>query len=253
MEALIDAVSLPGKFSNIAGTISDGSHIMDQFAEAVGDLMDTNARRGGSLPRDTQWRMPSRNALDQLKTVEDLNSAAEDLSGQFDNITSNMESAIKEILYNAGWTPEDLDSFCILGLLPRIIRSSLMTFMELHMHFQKVAIKNPTHWDEVGKEHVLHHARALGRIRRFALMRSQLVLQVHTYLRDQKSKGFMDVKLLGSLMMKWQGLALGRPPLAVAQLPSNGTVLTTIHPYTRAMQRSALLASSKPKRRNGWH
>jgi hypothetical protein len=217
MEASIDVVSLPGKFSNIAGTSSDGSHIMDQFAEAVGGMTDTNTRCGGSLPRDTQWRMPSRNALDQLKTVEELNSAAEELSGKFDNVTNNMESATKEILYNDGWTPEDADSFCISGLLPCIIRSSLMTFMELHMHFQKLAIKYPTHWDKVGKEHALHHARALGRICRFALTRSQLVLQVYMYLRDQKSKGFMDVKLLGSLRMKCQGLALGRLP------PGGGT------------------------------
>jgi hypothetical protein len=112
MEALLDVVSLPGKFSNITGTTSDGWYIMDQPAEAIGNMTNTNARCGGSLPRDTQWCMPSRNALDQLKTVEDLNSAAEELSGQFDNVTSKIQSAIKEILYNARWTPED---FCIMG------------------------------------------------------------------------------------------------------------------------------------------
>jgi hypothetical protein len=211
MEASIDVVSLPGKFTT-AGTTVDGSNIMDQFAEALGDMTDVNARRGSSLPRDTQWRMPTRNALDKLLTVEDLNLASEELTGQFDNVTNNMESAIKEILYNAGWTPEDAESFCVSGLLPRIIRSSLLAFMELHMHFQILAIQHPAHWDEVGKEHVMHHARALGRIRRFALTRSQLVLQVYVYLRDQKSKNFMDIKLLGSLTMKWHGLTLNRLP-----------------------------------------
>jgi hypothetical protein len=156
--------------------------------------------------------MPTRNALDKLQTVEDLNLADEELSGKFDNVTNNMESAIKEIMYNAGWTPEDAESFCISGLLPRIIHFSLTAFMELHMHFQRLAIQHPAHWDEVGKEHVMHHAGALGRIRRFALTQSQLVLQVYTYLRDQKSKNFMDIKLLGSLAMKWHGLALNRPP-----------------------------------------
>jgi hypothetical protein len=216
MEASINVVSLPGKFT-MSGTTSDGSHIMDQFAEAVGDMTDATARRSGSLPRDTQWRLPTRNALDNLKTVNDLNVAAEELSGQFDNVTSNMESAVKAILYNAGWTPEDSDSYCISGLLPRIVRSSLMVFMEMHMHFQRLAIKHPAHWDEVGREHVLHHAKALGRIRRFALTRSQLVLQVYTYLRGQKAKSFMDVKLLGSLTLKWHGLALSRLP------PGGGT------------------------------
>jgi hypothetical protein len=114
--------------------------------------------------------------------VDDLNSAAEELSGQFDNNNSNMDSALKAILYNTGWTAEDLVSFCISGLLPRIIFACLMAFMELHLHFQQLAIKHPTHWDEVGKEQVLHHARALGRIRCFALTWSQLVLQVYKCL-----------------------------------------------------------------------
>jgi hypothetical protein len=211
MEAAVDVVSLPGKFST-AGTTVDGSSIMDQFAEAVGDMTDVNARRGGSLPRDTQWRMPTRNALDKLLTVEDLHQASEELSGQLENVNSNMESAIKEILYNAGWTPEDADSFCVSGLLPRIVCFSLAAFTELHLNFQRLAIEYPSHWDEVGKEHVMHHARALGRIRRFALTRSQLILQVYTYLRDQKSKNFMDIKLLGALTMKWHSLALNRLP-----------------------------------------
>jgi hypothetical protein len=144
MEASIDVVSLPGKFT-MSGTRSDGSHIMDQFAEAVGNMTDATARRSGSLPRATQWRLRTRNALDNLNTVNDLNRAAEELSAQFDNVTSNMESAVKKILYNAGWTPEDSDSYYISGLLPRIMHSSLMIFMEMHMHFQRLTIKHPTH------------------------------------------------------------------------------------------------------------
>jgi hypothetical protein len=188
MEASIDVVSLHGKFQTTAGITSDGSHIMNQFAEAVGDMTDTNARRGGSLPRDTQWRLSSRNAQDQLKTVDDLNSAAEELSGQFDNITSNMDSALKEILYNAGWTAEDSVSFCILGLLPRIIRASLTAFTELHLHFQQLESLNIPLIRMRGKEQVLHHARALGWIRCFALTRSQLVLQVYMYLRTRNPR-----------------------------------------------------------------
>jgi hypothetical protein len=159
--------------------------------------------------------LSSRNALDQLKTVDDLNSAAEEVSGQFDNVTSSMDSALKEILYNAGWTAEDSVLFCISGLLPRIIRASLMAVMELHLHFQQLAIKHPTHWDEVGKEQVLHNVR--GPLDRTVTSPLRGASLPYTYLRDQKSKSFMDVKLLGSLLMKWQGLALNRLP------PGGGT------------------------------
>jgi hypothetical protein len=117
---------------------------MDQFVEAVGDMTDTNVRHGGSLVRDTQWRLLTRNALDKIKTVNDLNSAAEELSGQFDNVTNNMNYAFKEILYKAEWSPNDSDSYCMPGLLSGLIRSSLMLFLEMHMHFQKLAIKHNT-------------------------------------------------------------------------------------------------------------
>ena len=88
MEASIDVVSLTSKFT-MSGTTSDGSHIINQFAEAVGDMTDATARRSGSLPQDTQWRLPTRNALDNLKTVNDLNVAAEELYAQFDNVMSD--------------------------------------------------------------------------------------------------------------------------------------------------------------------
>jgi hypothetical protein len=126
IEAFIDVVSLPDKFTTAGTTHTvDGSNIMDQFTEAVGDMTDGNARCGGSLPRDTQWCLHTCNALDKLLTVEDLNLASEELSRQFDNVINNMESAIKEICYNTGWTPEDAESFCVSGLLPHIIRLSL--------------------------------------------------------------------------------------------------------------------------------
>jgi hypothetical protein len=55
METSIDVSSLPGKFTSI-NTV-DGAQMMDQFAQAVGDMTDNQARRAGSLARDTQWRM----------------------------------------------------------------------------------------------------------------------------------------------------------------------------------------------------
>ena len=61
MKTAVDVVSLPGKFAAglNAVAVADGSLIMDQFAEAVGNLTDANARRYGGLPRDSQWRLIS--------------------------------------------------------------------------------------------------------------------------------------------------------------------------------------------------
>jgi hypothetical protein len=182
--------------------------MMDQFAQAVGDMTNNQARRAGSLARDTQWRMQARNALERIKTVEDLNEAAKELSSQTVNVLTNMDSAMKEILFNVGWTSQDAEAYCMSGLLPRLMRQSLQTFYKLHVHFQNLAIAHYANWKDVGKEHVLHHSLALMRIRRFALTCNQMVLKTYTYLRDAKSKGFLDIKLLGALTIKWQSLAL---------------------------------------------
>jgi hypothetical protein len=186
---IMETSSLPGKFTlnNSVG----GAQMMDQFAQAVGDMTANQAQQVGSLTRDTQWRMQAWNALDKIKTVDDLNEAAEELSSQTDNVLTNMDSAIKEILFNVGWTAQDANAYCMSGLLPRLMQQSLQTFYELHVHFQKLAIANHANWKDVGKEHVVHNALALMRIRRFALTCNQMVLQTCTYLRDAKSKGFL--------------------------------------------------------------
>jgi hypothetical protein len=152
--------------------------------------------------------MQARSALEKIKTVEDLNEAAEELSSQTENVLANMDSAIKEILFIVGWTSQDAEAYCMSGLLPELMRQSLQTFYELHVHFQKLAITHYANWKDVGKEHVLHHSLALMWIRWFALTRNQIVQQTYAYLRDAKSKGFLDIKLLGALAIKWHSLAL---------------------------------------------
>jgi hypothetical protein len=215
METATDVVALPGK---LGGT--DASFVWDQFAGAVCDLTDLGSRRAGNQPRDTQWKIMSRNALDKIKTIDDLSASTEELSGQRDKVLSNMEAAMREVLFNAGWTKEDADVYCEAGLLPRIIRRSMTIYYELHIHFQTVAMMNPEAWEDCGKMHVDHHAKQLRQIRMYAARRSQMILQTYTYLRDAKAKGFQDIKLLGAITQKLQDVAFKnlavtpRPPKA---------------------------------------
>jgi hypothetical protein len=130
MENVVNVVSLPGKF-NSANTAAEGSLIFDQFAEAVGDLTDSSARRVSAQPRDLQWRVPLRNALDKIKNIKDLNNAADELASEAETVLANMDAAVKEVLYASaavkevlyasGWAATDTDLFCLTGLLPCII------------------------------------------------------------------------------------------------------------------------------------
>ncbi len=151
MEASVDILTLPGKLnasSNAAAV--EGSLMFDQFAEAVGDLNDVSARRVGAATRDTQWKLASKNTMEKIKTIEDCNTAADELSCEAETVLANMDASMKEILYASGWAAQDTDSFCLIGLLPRIIRSTMSLYQELFLVFQRLAVAHPNQWDEVG-------------------------------------------------------------------------------------------------------
>jgi hypothetical protein len=103
MEASVDILTLPGKLnSSINAAAVEGSLIFDQFAEAVGDLNDVSARRVGTATRDTQWKLASKNTMEKIKTIEDCNTAADELSCKAETVLANMDASMKEILYAAG-------------------------------------------------------------------------------------------------------------------------------------------------------
>jgi hypothetical protein len=66
----------------------------------------------------------SRNARDKIKSVDNLDNAADELSSEAETVLANMDASMKEVLYVSGWTALDTNSFCLIGLLPRIIRTS---------------------------------------------------------------------------------------------------------------------------------
>jgi hypothetical protein len=204
MEASIDILILPGNKLNTAinAAAIEGSLIFDQFAEAVGDLNDVSARRVGAATRDTQWKLASKNTLEKVKTIEDCNTAADELSCEAETVLANMDASMKEILYAAGWAAQDTDSFCLIGLLPRIIRATMSLYQELYLVFQRLSVAHPNQWDEVGLEYVTHHAKTFARIRKCVQTRIQMILQNYTYLRDAKTKNFTDMKLLGALSLE---------------------------------------------------
>jgi hypothetical protein len=209
MDSTVDVCSLPGKY-NASNLNNDGNIIMDQFAEAVGDLTEMSSRRAGDsrLNRDTQWRMSGKNALEKVKTVEDLNNATEEISSMRGTVLSNMESAFREVLYNNGWTTNDADLWITAGLLPKIIRHTMQWWLELHVSLQTISNANPEHWDEVVLPRISYHSKCLARIRKWSLTRSMMILQSYIYLRDMSAKSFQDIRLIADLTTKLQHIAL---------------------------------------------
>jgi hypothetical protein len=194
METAVDVVSLPGKLSNV-----DANGGMDQLAATLGELSAFQSRRAGFVPRDTQWQAKNRNALDRLKTLEDLISGTEELSTQRERVMSNMGSNMCEVLMKAGWTLPDSKMFVEAGLLPRIIRATMQYYFFLLLHLRHISSGPAENWKNLGRIHLEHHAMQLRNIRTYAVKRSQVLLQTYTYLRDSSAASFMSLKLFGKV------------------------------------------------------
>jgi hypothetical protein len=157
MDVTPDILSLPGE---LGSAMNDSSEVWDQFAGAVNEISEQRAVRTGTQPRDTKWKVASRNALDKIRTMEDVFDTAEEIGSQSDKVLSSFEASMQEILYSQGWVKDDVDTYVASGLLPRIVQRLLSLYYELYLHFQKLIAHDPEpdHFKEFTLMHVTHHA-----------------------------------------------------------------------------------------------
>jgi hypothetical protein len=205
METAVDVVSLPGKLSNI-----EANGGMDQLAATLGELSSFESRHAGFVAHDTQWQAKNRNALDRIKTLADLINGTEELSTQRERVMANMGSNMCEVLMKAGWTLSGSKMFVEAGLLPRVIHATMDQYFYLLLHLRHLSTGPVTNWRNIGRVHLLHHAAQLRNICTYAVRRSQVLLQVYTYLRDSSASGYMSLKLFGKVTSQLREVVLGQ-------------------------------------------
>jgi hypothetical protein len=115
-----------------------------------------------------------------------------------------MQTAIHEIHFHKGWTQEDAEVYCEQGGATRLISLTFDNFYLLLLHIIGKSYKHPEQWDHVGRQHLECHAKNLRLIRKYALRRSQMILQNYIYLRDARSSGYQNTKLLAKLTEELQ-------------------------------------------------
>jgi hypothetical protein len=210
IDAAPDVLALPGK---LGSALNDSTEVWDQFAGAVSEIAEQRATRAGTQLRDTQWKVAGRNAIDKIKSAEDLFDAADELGSQSDKVLQSFEASLQEILYGQGWSKEDVELFIALGLLPRIVQRLIALYYEMYLHFQRLVVRDPDpdHFKDFILLHIEYHARQLRQIRMYAVRRSQMIFRSYTYLRDAKAKGFTDIRLIGIITQKLQELTRGHP------------------------------------------
>jgi hypothetical protein len=141
--------------------------------------------------------------------------ATDELTMSSEELMSNMEAAIKEILLTAGWTLAAAELYCTTGLLTRMTRNMILNYTLLHQHIYQLYMNNPSEWEDKALLHLQYHAKQLLRTRKNAINRFQMWLRTYVILRDARAKGYVDVKLLGQLMT--------RPAHTVTKLPTTAS------------------------------
>jgi hypothetical protein len=222
METCPDVLSLPGKTSIGTTTGGDPSFAWDQFAGAISDLADIGSSKQGRFMRDTQWQVASKNSLDRGKLgLEDLVAYTEELTSQRANVLGNMQTAMHEILYHEGWTQEDAEIYCDQGGVTRVVVLTFDNFYSLLLHIIGKSYKHPEQWEHVGRQHLEFPAKNLRLIRKYALRRSQMILQNYIYLRDTKAGGFQSTKLLAKLTEELQDAVFTEDYVVSTPKPAN--------------------------------
>jgi hypothetical protein len=117
----------------------------------------------------------------------------EELTSQRTNVLENMQTALHEILFHENWTQEEAEIYCEQGGATPLL-----------LHIIEKSYKHPEQWEHVGRHHLEFHAKNLCLIRKYALRRSQMIFQNYIYLRDARSSGYQNTKLLAKLTEELQ-------------------------------------------------
>jgi hypothetical protein len=176
IEAAPDVLLLPGK---LGSALNDSTKVWDQFAGVVSKIAEQRESRSGTQLRDTQWKVANRNAIDKVKTMEDLYDADDEIGSQSEKVLQGFEATLQEILFCQGWSTEDVDLYIASGLLPRIVQRLLALYYELYLHFQRLAVRDPDpdHFKDLTMVHIAYHARQLRQIRMYAPRQSLMILR----------------------------------------------------------------------------
>ena len=181
------------------------SESLGDFVEAVTDLQQNSQGRKEGC-KDTGWKAKTRNALDYMKTSEELGAALSYLLEEQHTILETCQGDFESVLLNAGIDEGTASGVVATSLGMRIVRDTLHSYISLLTHL--AGINNTRGWEVCGPQ-LKHHAEKLGLIRGKYRHRIQLVCKVYIYLRDGQSKNWMSLKLqhaeIASLRAQLQG------------------------------------------------
>jgi hypothetical protein len=216
LEVTPDVLSCQGKTTMVrAGSEFEVETMWNHLAAAMSDMADVKAQRIGCQPRDTQWNLPSKNALTKVKSLIDAMEFIDVLAANRDSVLDAAKGNYLEVLFAAGWGLDDAKIYCEQGGLIILLTRTYDYFYSMIQQIIGKAYLYPDQWSQVGQPRVDHHSFQLGQHRVFSSRRELMLYKNYTYLRDGQSTGFQDMKLISRLTERLMARVYGNPQLGV--------------------------------------
>lgn len=188
--SLLDATSLPGRYSQSVG--SEATTLVEDLTAAVQELGSVSDRKGSEVRHDPQWRSPSKVSIKDVKTEDDLVEILDGIRGVKDEVLTNVGLAQATVFGNYHWDGATQSALLHSNLFARIGRDTLENYIGLIEHVLKISRDQGWQYASVS---LAYHAKKLVTVRVSALNRLHAMAATYIYLRDSQRLGFVSPKL----------------------------------------------------------
>lgn len=220
-EAGLDVASLPGKYRSSGAFDMTDVHL--EMATSLGQVMEQLGRdQGNSLrPRDLGYQSERRNALDTIKSQEQLLSFRDELEETSEEALDSSENQMRNVMIFHGLDPAVYEYYLTASPFPTLIRKTLEFYKSLVDHI--VTLSSKCGGFAHAQMDLQHYAHKLAVRRKGSHSRLEVLLKVYCELRDGHRNKFIDPKLQqkkNALLFARANMVVPTTPKATPQPPT---------------------------------
>jgi hypothetical protein len=218
--AAVDVSSSPGGWNSNKGVSEELRQETQKMAQLTQTTMASTNKLQGMEIQDAYWNSTIRHSLGKVKNRKDLFNFVKKLrkskKAAFKQEANLMQHFMHQRHCNGKFIREHSGS----SLLSLITERSHRSFFDLGDAVRQLAFDFGQWEGGPAKSVLLFHSEKLMEIRQFAVSRKQLVLQIHTCLRDAQAKDFHHESMAGALWERVGSLQMVNP---LATTPGSGS------------------------------
>jgi len=206
-EQMIDVGALPGTYRRGDSEGDSGvSADMQMFATVAMRSLGGRGGRGSGNAANLTWASVSKNALDKIKGLEDVEKMISKIAGIRERLFVGQDQRVARFLHRRRYLQEDIDAYLENGLLPLIVLRTFRAYGELLAMARLEAYQCTSGWNgSLAKAMISYHSEKLGDIRAYAADWRDCLLETYVHLRDAEKNKFFSESMTRTLWRQGLG------------------------------------------------